>query len=112
MRSRPTTRPAKTAGHLRYPPPALQMAFPTPYPLNPTPSQINRHTFLLEIAVSHTKQRPGQILLETKTAFSPHPFHRSKTLSRRLHPTSNSVNLIATTESPVTVGTHSRSVLI
>ena len=50
-------------------------ALPTSHPQNPTPSQINRHTLLLEIAVSHRKQRPHQILIATKTAVS-RPRHR------------------------------------
>jgi hypothetical protein len=34
--------------------------------------QINRHTFLLEIPVTHTKQRTAQILIATRNAFFPH----------------------------------------
>ncbi len=64
MRAGPSTRPAEAAGHLyRLSPRSLATL--------PRHLKINRHTFLLEIAVSYTKQRPDQNLIATKTTFSP-----------------------------------------
>ena len=52
--------------------PRAYPVFLTPETLNPTPCPINRHTFLLEIAVSDRKQSPSQNLLATKAPLFPH----------------------------------------
>jgi hypothetical protein len=51
--------------------PSLGLFFPTPHALDPTPPQINRHTFLLEIAVTLCNQRTSPFLIATKTKVSP-----------------------------------------
>jgi hypothetical protein len=58
--------------------PSLRKTFPSPGTLNRPPSQINRHTFLLEIAVTYAKQRAGQILIETRNALFPPAFPGSQ----------------------------------
>ena len=48
-----------------------RLAPPTPQTLNPTTCQINRHTLLLEFAVSYRKQSSLIILIATKTVVLP-----------------------------------------
>ena len=60
--------------------PMPRIAFHTPHTQNPTSFEINRHTLLLEIAVSYRKQRPEQKLIATRTGVS---FTRPRALSSR-----------------------------